>query len=183
MRFGATETYLVAIVLISLIALATDVARGKIYNWLTLPALLLGIAVSASLAGWSGASDSLLGAGAGLLLFGWIFWLGFMGAGDVKLLMALGAWGGLAYTADVAVFSVAVGAVIAFFVLLFKGRLPDFFYRVSAPFMALFNRGFKFRFPEIDRRLRMPFGIPIAVAAVWVAVDNPVARLGLDLWR
>jgi hypothetical protein len=90
---GRTDLLFGAVCGLSIGAAATDLLWGRIYNWLTAPALVFGLAVSAGLGGWSGLGDSLLGALAGLLLYGWMFWLRVLGGGDVKLLMALGAWG------------------------------------------------------------------------------------------
>ena len=52
----------------------------------------LGIAVSGWLHGWHGIGAEPGGAGLGLLIFGVLFWMGGMGAGDVKLCAAIGAW-------------------------------------------------------------------------------------------
>ena len=92
----------------------TDVLRGRIYNWLTVPAALAGFAASAWVAGWSGVTGSLSALALGLLLYGWIFWLGAMGAGDVKFLMALGAWGGASgghYVVDTALLGIVLGGI------------------------------------------------------------------------
>lgn len=74
------------------VATVTDLRSRRIPNWLVLPFLPAGIAVSAWLHGWHGVEQSLAGAGLGILIYG-IFYLKFgMGAGDVKLCAAIGAW-------------------------------------------------------------------------------------------
>lgn len=73
-------------------ATVTDLHSRRIPNWLSLPFLGLGIAVSTWLHGWLGLGQSLSGFALGALIFGVLFWLGGMGMGDVKLCAAIGAW-------------------------------------------------------------------------------------------
>jgi prepilin peptidase CpaA len=91
------------------VAMFTDLRSRRIPNWLVFPFLLAGIVVSPwrhdwdgngqgfswrSLGqfGWHGLGQSFAGLGLGLLLFGFLFWMGGMGGGDVKLCTAIGAW-------------------------------------------------------------------------------------------
>jgi prepilin peptidase CpaA len=74
------------------VATFTDLRNRRIPNWLVFPFLLAGIAVSGWLHGWHGIGQSVAGLGLGLLIYGSLFWIGGMGAGDVKLCAAIGAW-------------------------------------------------------------------------------------------
>ena len=74
------------------VATFTDLRNRRIPNWLVLPFLLAGIVVSAWMHGWHGMGQSFAGMGLGLLIYGFLFWMGGMGAGDVKLCVAIGAW-------------------------------------------------------------------------------------------
>ena len=83
------------------VAVFTDLRARRIPNWLVLPFLLAGVVISPWRAdwggnshsfGWHGFGQSIAGAGLSLLIFGFLFWLGGMGGGDVKLCAALGAW-------------------------------------------------------------------------------------------
>ena len=74
------------------VATFTDLRSRRIPNWLVLPFFVVGVAVSCFLYGWHGLGHSLGGAGLGLLLYGTLFFMGGMGAGDVKLCAAIGAW-------------------------------------------------------------------------------------------
>lgn len=183
---GRIELLPSAIVLISAVAVATDLARGRIYNWLTLPALLAGLVFSATTAGLTGLLAALAGAAVALLAYGWMFLLRFMGGGDVKLLMAIGAWcGSLGFpegpqaTLKTALLSVLLGGVMAFFQLLFKGRIVEFYRKVHRSVLSLVVKELEPVFPQVDRKLTMPFGIPIAAAACWVVLDDPFAKWGL----
>jgi prepilin peptidase CpaA len=179
---GKTDLLIAAVTSISLAAAVTDVLRGRIYNWLTLPALLCGFAAAFWLRGWSGAGDALLGASAGLLFYGWMFALRLMGGGDVKLLMALGAWGGLAFTEEVALLGVLLGGVFAALLLVFKGRAFAFYAKMKRFLLTVFVRELELQLPEIDRKLTMPFGVPIAAAAIWSAVSHPLLAMGFRPW-
>jgi len=74
------------------VATFTDLRSRRIPNWLVLPFLVAGIAASGWLHGWDGIGLSFAGLGLGLLVYGVLFFMGGMGAGDVKLCAALGAW-------------------------------------------------------------------------------------------
>lgn len=109
-----------------LIALVTDLLERKIHNALTIPAFTAGIVFhalfhSASSPWWDG-----LAGGFGLLLpFFALFAFGVMGSGDVKLLAAVGALGGVrvAIIAGLGVFFVHTFIGVAR--LLSAGRLGD----------------------------------------------------------
>lgn len=77
-----------------LIATVTDLRSRRIPNWLVFPFLIAGFAVSGWLNGWHGIARSAEGMTLAFLVFGILFWLGGMGAGDVKLVAAIGAWVG-----------------------------------------------------------------------------------------
>ena len=82
------------------VATYTDLRSRRIPNWLVLPFLFVGVVVSPWRTDWTGIrhgfwhglGQSCAGLGLGLLLYGFLFWLGGMGAGDVKLNAAIGAW-------------------------------------------------------------------------------------------
>lgn len=179
--FGQTEAY--GITLLSIVAAFSDLFYRRIPNWLTLPAFLLGVFASIWVRGfWPGLSFSLLGGFVGLLLFGWMFFFRFMGGGDVKFLMALGAWGGSRYAVEVAILSVLLGGLFAAFILLAKGMLRSFLRRLYRFILTVFVRELAVEFPDLDRKSKMPFGLPIAIAAVWNVFGSPLEQLGVRLW-
>lgn len=77
-----------------LIATATDLRSRRIPNWLVFPFLLAGFVVSGWLHGWHGIAQSAEGMALAFFVFGFFFWVGGIGAGDVKLCAAIGAWVG-----------------------------------------------------------------------------------------
>ena len=70
----------------------TDIRSRRIPNWLVFPFLGAGLVVSGWMHGREGVWQSLGGIGLSILICGLFFWLGGMGAGDVKLCAAIGAW-------------------------------------------------------------------------------------------
>lgn len=109
------------------VAVITDLRSRRIPNWLVLPFLAAGIAVSGGIHGWRGVGQSFAGAGLGLLLFGLLFWMGGMGAGDVKLAAAIGAWIGPGQLFIALVLTGLAGGVIALGWAAWGGFLKELF--------------------------------------------------------
>jgi prepilin peptidase CpaA len=112
---------------VGLVACVTDVQSRRIPNVLT-----FGAAGAALLAhGVAGGFDGVLRSGGGwvlgTLLFLPFFALGGMGAGDVKLLAALGAWLGPREIFWVAIYASMAGGVMAIVVALARGYLKTAF--------------------------------------------------------
>ena len=63
--------------------------------------------------GWSGILKVVLGAAIPLILFGWLFALAMLGAGDLKLLMAVGVYTGPYGIVKVLLLALISGAVLA----------------------------------------------------------------------
>lgn len=72
------------------VAAITDVRDGRIPNWLTLSLAVFGIGVQTWDHGWDGFLFSIGGLGVGLACLMFFYIKGGMGAGDVKLLGAIG---------------------------------------------------------------------------------------------
>jgi prepilin peptidase CpaA len=109
------------------VATFTDLRSRRIPNWLVLPFLLAGLAVSIWMYGWQGLGQSLGGALLGLVVYGILFWMGGMGAGDVKLCAAIGAWVGPQQLMLALVLTGMVGGVMVFCWAVFGGFLKELF--------------------------------------------------------
>jgi prepilin peptidase CpaA len=109
----------------TLLALAcvSDLRTRRIPNVLTVSAAGAALLFHATTGGWSAAGWSLAGLFVGALLFFPMFALRGMGAGDVKLLAAVGAWLGPGQVATVALATSIAGGVIAVVVALAHGYL------------------------------------------------------------
>jgi prepilin peptidase CpaA len=103
-------------------AVATDLSRRRIPNWLTASGICAGMVCGAFSAGWSGAANAAAGAAAGFAIFVILHWLGGMGGGDVKLMAAFGSLLGPGSALVAAVFAAIAGAVLAAGALAWKPR-------------------------------------------------------------
>jgi prepilin peptidase CpaA len=107
----------------------TDIAYGKIYNWLVYPGIVVGVglAVLGQCAGahQPGAAQSLLGLGLGAGLFGLFFSRGWMGAADVKLAAAIGALKGLHFFVWALIYITLAGFILAIVLLIWEGRFAE----------------------------------------------------------
>ena len=103
-----------AVVVLTAVAADLDSRTRRIPNRLTAPALLAGLLAHAIAGGPSGLGHGALGAlvAGGLLMPGWL--LGFTGAGDVKLMAAVGAWLAWPLSLVAALASLIAGGVLAF---------------------------------------------------------------------
>lgn len=105
------------------IACITDLRTRRIPNALTFSAICAALLFHIVTGGLSGAGWSLAGCLLGGLLFLPMFALRGMGAGDVKLLAAVGAWLGPSQVAVAALATSIAGGVIAIVVALVHGYL------------------------------------------------------------
>ena len=105
------------------LACFTDLRTRRIPNVLTFSAAAGALLFHLATGGWSAADSSLAGLFLGALLFFPMFALRGMGAGDVKLLAAIGAWLGPGQVATVALATSIVGGVVAVVVAVAHGYL------------------------------------------------------------
>ena len=109
------------------VATFTDLRNRRIPNWLVVPFMVLGLIASAWLHGWHGLGQSFGGLGLGILLYGFLFWMGGMGAGDVKLAAAIGAWIGPNQLFFALIVTAMAGGLMVFVWALFGGFLKEMF--------------------------------------------------------
>ena len=115
-------TYIAVLALV-VVACIPDLRTRRIPNVLTIGAALAGFAFHALSGGWSGAATSAGGWVLGLALFFPMFALRGMGAGDVKLLGAIGAWLGPGQVLWVAMLTSVAGGVLGVVIALRHGYL------------------------------------------------------------
>lgn len=118
-------TVILLLVLVA-VAVVTDVARHKIYNWTVYPGIVLGFVlngVNTTLAGeslWSGLRFSL----AGFLACGLVMLVCFVffdiGGGDVKLIAMMGAFLGPKEGVEAMLWTFVLGSVVGAAILIWQ---------------------------------------------------------------
>ncbi len=164
------------------VAGCTDVLRGKIYNWLTFPLFFSGLLFSLTLPEGAGVASVALGVFLAALVFFPMHLAGMLGAGDVKLLLAVASWLPWKQTLHLLLLSVLVGGVIAAVLLALKGKLGVLLVKLRRSATSLLIRELSFELPKIDRAHTFPFGVAIAIATIWVLLADPVQRVGVFPW-
>ena len=159
----------VAVVALVLAASVCDLKSRRVPNALTLGAAVIAVATHVVLSGWSGLVFAVSGWAVGLVLFFPVFALGGMGAGDVKLLAAIGAWLGPTDAVWTALYGVFAGGLMALFVALARGYTRTALRNVWA--MLRFWRVAGVRPVEgltlnSSAGPRLPYALPIAVGVM-----------------
>ncbi len=130
-----------------------DLRSRRIPNSLTLPALLIGIVGHGLADGLPGAGSALAGAAVGGVVLGLFYLLGGMGAGDVKLMAAVGALLGWPLAVAALLCTAIAGGVLALVWVICRwlasGR------RTARGGASL-------------RKIRLPYGVAIAAGTLWI---------------
>jgi prepilin peptidase CpaA len=154
---------------LTLFAAFMDWRTRRIPNWLTVPGFLTGIAANWILGGWHAAMASLEGAGLALgLLLPFVLLRG-LGAGDWKLMGAVGAMVGWRPMLFVLFVSVLASGLMGVVQMIVTGRVKRTLWNtlVLAKGLATFGLGMK---PGITldnpTLLKVPFGVGVGVATV-----------------
>jgi len=106
------------LLLVLLISLFTDIYSRKILNVVTIPAIIIGIFYFTVDSGLDGLWFSFSGFLLGLFVLLIPFYFGGMGAGDVKLMGAVGALMGSAFVFQAFFFTAVIGGIISLIFLL-----------------------------------------------------------------
>lgn len=158
-----------------------DGAKYRVPNWSTMSLTFVGLMVNFALFGWWN-TDQGLGLGVGLL--GWfvgmlplflVFFIGGMGAGDVKLIGAWGAWLGPQLVLTVYIVGLLVGGVMGILMPVLSGR-----WKASMANYALLaekvrsGRLADHTFASTDMLVarsgvaRLPYGVPLTIGLFMV---------------
>ncbi|HEY9766231.1 MAG TPA: prepilin peptidase [Chroococcales cyanobacterium] len=144
----------------------TDWRWHKIFNWLTVPTFLSGLLLSFLLKGLPGLISSAQGAGLCFLFFLFLFLLGGMGAGDVKLMAGIGAWLGFPLAGKALIFTTIAGGVLAIAFALRYGMLEKVLLRIKAAVVTTLLGGNPQEILEKSVAPPFPYGLAIAAGTV-----------------
>ena len=162
----------VALMIVLLIAIVTDLHSSRIPNWLTFSAMGFALAGHAWLGSMHGVLFSLAGLGTGLGLFFLIYLAGGIGAGDVKLMAAIGAFVGVYGVLSSAWLAMVVGGVYAIAAMCYQWGLASAGQRlIYAAYGAVLVGGSAW-----TRELALPFKLRYGLA---IAGGTLLFQLGL----
>lgn len=116
---------IIVTLLAACVAAITDIWRFRVYNAFTVPLALTGFAYHVFTGGWNGVQQSCGGMLLGFILLVIPYALGLLGAGDVKLLAAIGAWLGVTLTYMVFVTSTLLLGIYATIVVVVTGNYRE----------------------------------------------------------
>ena len=158
-------------VILCCVASWTDLRSRRIPNVLTVPALVAALCVHGALGAGQGLLLSIYGAAAAgaLLLPGYFFRV--TGAGDVKLLMAVGAILSFPTALVAGLGALVFGGVLGLITATRLGRLREVLGRTAglARWAAYRATGAPLAAPG-SSRIHIPFGVAIAMATVTLAL-------------
>lgn len=157
------------------LALAYDIGRRRIPNWLVVAGLISGLGYSL-FAAWSlgvspqaigaqGLGTSLLGAVIGLLIMLPLYLLRTMGAGDAKLMAAIGAFLGPQQITGAALLTFVAGGVLALLAALFGGSLARVLGNLKLIGMVVVSGAAGLKLGDVQTTGRLPYSIAIAVGS------------------
>lgn len=164
--FSIDGPALVFLGVILVIAAYTDIVSQKIPNVLILPAVIVGIGYHALTYGFLGVTFSLAGLAAGFGLLILFYLMGGMGAGDVKLMAAVGAVLGAKGVFFSFLFTALYGGLYSLVIILvyrqmFQGFFKDL-YNTLLTFL-LIKRYNPVRVVESKNKPRLCYGVAIAL--------------------
>ncbi len=164
----AQAAVLVLAVLLAAGAGWMDWRSRRIPNWLTVPGLLMGIAANSVARGWPGTKAALLGAGLGLTLLLPFVLLRSLGAGDWKLVGALGTFLGPGQLLTMLLGTILVAGVMAAGLVIYKRRVRQTLFNLGHMLAAMFS--LRLPGPEVSldspQSLKVPFGVAVAFTMI-----------------
>jgi prepilin peptidase CpaA len=173
---------------ILLAAVVWDGLRHRIPNLLTLSAALLGLGLQFHVARWPGLLDGLAGFATGFFIFLPLYAFGWMGAGDVKLMGAVGSFLGWPASLLAVSLSAGLGAVFALLWIGARGGISEYLGRYGLMLKCLFSAGrFAYIPPRPGSAATQAFPYALAIAAGTLAAGWWVGRFDAFLavfgWR
>lgn len=154
----------------------TDILQRRIPNLVTLPTVLVAVLTYSLIGGLNGFLFSLAGAGAGFLFFLVPYLMGGMGAGDVKLMAAVGAVLGFNAALVSLLFIAVSGGIIAVGLMVHRGTFKQTIAKIGASFLLLGAHG-DASLLKVDKTKLSQDGIPFAVAIASGVFFSVIYRL------
>jgi prepilin peptidase CpaA len=160
-----------ALGLVVAVAAYTDMRERRIPNWLAGSGLVLGVGLNFYLYGIEGLKNSGFGICLALGIYFPLFALRAMGAGDVKLMGAIGAMVGPGNWLRIFILTALIGGVVALIVILHQGAVGKALKNVGRIVTSSLRGQAPYeKHPELDvtsgKGLSLPHGAVIALGAM-----------------
>lgn len=152
--------------IVLIICLLSDMKHQKIYNIVIYPSLIIAIILQGAYYGINGFLMSLLGFFVGFIILLVPYFLGGIGAGDVKLLGLIGAIKGSVFVLNTALYMCLIGGAIALVIILMHRDTLKFFRELNL-WMISFLYGTRYKLETSTSPLlkKYPYGVAITGGA------------------
>lgn len=156
------------------IAVLYDLRFRRIPNWLTFPAMIAGVAYNTYLGGIPGLLLSLGGLLVGFGVFIAFYMFGGMGAGDVKLMAAIGSLLGPKDVLYAALYTAVAGGVYAILLMVARRTNREALSRYGLMAKSLLCTGHCAYIPQGENEKTTPlcYGVAIAVGTLIVLLQK-----------
>jgi prepilin peptidase CpaA len=158
-----------------------DWRSRRIPNWLTVPGFVVGLGVNGVFRGWAGVISGIEGAGLALALLFLPVMLRGMGAGDWKLMGALGAFLGPWNVVQVLFVTIMIAGLMAIMEIIRKRHIKETLHNLGVMMHAFITFGLR---PgdecvtlDSSNALRLPFGVAAALAMVFMVCAQSALKL------
>lgn len=159
-------------------AAISDLRTGRIFNWITYPAALIGFGLAWIYAGWSGVADAMAGLLIGLLPLLVAFLVGGSGGGDAKLMAAVGTLAHFDLTLHTLVYGLIVGAMMGIVTMIWRGQALATLGRVGRA-VGVVLLGRKPADPTPPGGAKVRLGVAICLGGCWAIAERALDR---SLW-
>ena len=150
-------------------ALCFDLRTGRIPNILTLVSSVTGLLLQTMGSGTFGIADFILGTTIPLVILLPLFRFRMMGAGDIKLLMALGGIAGFSGMLRIMLWSFVAGGIAAFIRMIRAAGFRERFHYLYRYVLETRRSGRITPYRKKGKRPEnFPFSVPVFIAAVIV---------------
>jgi prepilin peptidase CpaA len=154
---------------ILVIAATIDLRVQKIPNLLTFPTMILGLIYYSITTGWNGLLFSREGLTLGIAIFIIPYLMGGMGAGDAKLMGAIGAIIGPKGVLLASLFTAIVGGIYALTILLLNHKYSKSFIvrnAMTLKTLALTGQFIPISADESEKKFTLCYGVAIAIGTI-----------------
>lgn len=177
MSFGYWEVTLAVLIPAILYASWIDYSQRRVPNWLNASLATVGLIMQGTFFGWSGVGVGLLGllVGLAVLILPWA--MHGMGAGDVKLMAAIGAWLGPWLTLVSFAAGAIIGGIVALVMIFATGRAVHAYVNLQT-ILSKFRR-WETAFAEYGGAKTfgatsqlLPYGVPLTAGTIGVLLTH-----------